>query len=373
MRRGACVLRVLAAAAAMVAAVATTPADAAAPEAPASGESVAASLDLAARWAGLLRDSVSVLTSRPDPPTLNAAVADARNMIAEIDRLAANAAIYQAAPTDRQKLLDLAAQAHLNVALFETHALEFDRARQEISRARALSDLVQSDSFRTEWAAMPAGEPGKALQTRFNLLTLSEFEAALGSIWARARVVPLEFRGFTSQELAQVRLSAAAAPPPGSVDERLILRGTAAARDAFERGQASLSVPLPPGVYRLEGRPGGDIARSFVVPEASDVDAVVVDRARFALRFEPKPGPHPPRFFLNGIEMADLAALPYGVYRVKGEEGDYPGAPQVIRFVLGEGIPDKTRTSWTVYVPAGMPAVLAFDRNATPQRRRLTP
>ena len=363
-------LGLLAATTAAGAAPGATPA---ATPAPTSEESVAASLDLASRWAGLLRDSVSILASRPDPPTLNAAVADARSMVAEIDRLAANAAIYQAAPTDRQKLLDLAAESHLHLALFETHALEFDRARQEISRARALSDLVQSDSFRTEWAAMPAGEPGKALQTRFNLLTLSEFEAALGSVWARARVVPLEFRGFTSQELAQARLSAATAPPPGSVDERLILRGTALARDAFERGQASLSVPLPPGVYRLEGRPGGDIARSFVVPEASDVDAVVVDRARFALRLEPRPGPHPPRFFLNGIEMTDFAALPYGVYRVKGDEGDYPGAPQVIRFVLGEGIPDKTRTSWTVYVPAGTPAVLTFDKNAGGARRILKP
>ena len=337
---------------------------AAAPE-----ETVAGALELGGRWGALLRGSVAILDRRPDPATIQAALTDARRAVAEIDRLSANAAIFQAVPQDRQKLQDLAAAAHLNLALFETHGLEFDRARQEIARARSLSDLVQSDSFRTEWAAIPDGEPGKALQTRYNLLTLPEFEAALGSIWSRARPVPFEFRGITAEELAQMRLSPATTPPAGSLDERLLLRGTTELRAAVEKASPTFTVPLPPGVYRLQGRPSGDIDRTFVVPEATDVDTVLVDRARFALRLDPKSGPRPPRFFLNGFEVSDLTKMPYGVYRLKSETGEYPNLPQVVRFVLGEGIPDKTRTSWTIYVPAGTPATLSFDRGSAPRRR----
>jgi hypothetical protein len=336
---------------------------AAAPE-----ESVAGTLELGGRWAALLRDSVAILDRRPDPATIQAAVGDARRAVAEIDRLSANAAIFQAAPQDRQKLQDLAAAAHLNLALFETHGLEFDRARQEIARARALSDLVQSDSFRTEWAALPSGEPGKALQTRYDLLTLTEFEAALGSIWSRARPVPFEFRGFTAEDLGQVRLTPATTPPAGSLDERLLLQGTTQLRAAVEKARPTFTISLPPGVYRLQGRPSGDIDRTFVVPEATDVDTVLVDRARFALHLDAKSGPRP-RFFLNGFEVTDLSKMPYGVYRLKADANEYPTAPQIVRFVLGEGIPDKTRTSWTIYVPVGTPATLSFDRSAAPKHR----
>ena len=339
---------------------------AAAPE-----ETVAGALELGGRFGALLRGSVAILDRRPDPATIQAALTDARRAVAEIDRLSANAAIFQAVPQDRQKLQDLAAAAHLNLALFETHGLEFERAREEIARAKALSDLVQSDSFRTEWAAIPTGEPGRALTTRYNLLTLPEFEAALGSIWSRARPVPFEFRGITAEELAQMRLSPATTPPAGSLDERLLLQGTTQMRAAVEKAKPTFTVPLPPGVYRLQGRPSGDIDRTFVVPEATDVDTVLVDRARFTLRLDPKSGPRPPRFFLNGFEVTDLTKMPYGVYRLKTEQGDYPTAPQVVRFVLGEGIPDKTRTSWTIYVPAGTPATLSFDRG--PSQRRRTP
>ncbi|HZN03724.1 MAG TPA: hypothetical protein VFD06_09085 [Candidatus Polarisedimenticolia bacterium] len=339
------------------------------PQAAAPQETVAGALELGGRWAALLRGSVAILDRRPDPATIQAALTDARRAVAEIDRLSANAAIFQAAPQDRQKLQDLAAAAHLNLALFETHGLEFERAREEIGRAKSLSDLVQNESFRTEWAAIPAGEPGKALQTRYNLLTLGEFEAALGSIWSRARPVPFEFRGITAEELAQMRLSPATTPPPGSLDERLVLGATMALRAAVEKARPSFTLPLPPGVYRLQGRPSGDIDRTFVVPEATDVDTVLIDRARFTLRLDPKSGPRPPRFFLNGFEVTDLMKMPYGVYRLKADPNDYPTAPQIVRFVLGEGIPDKTRTSWTIYVPAGTPATLAFDRGPATRRR----
>ena len=332
------------------------------PRAGAAEESVEEVLEMAARYADLVRDSVPLLDRRPDPPTIAAAVGEARRAIAEIDRLSANAAIFQAAPSDRQKLQDLAAAAHLNLALFETHGLEFERARQEIARARSLSDIVDSPGFRTEWVALQTGQPGRALLTRHNLLTLPEFEAALGSIWYRSRPVAFEFRGFNTQELGQTRLSAPTPPPTGSLDERLLVRGEALLRAAVEKNQAAFSVPLPPGVYRVQGRKGGDIDRTFVVPEATDADAVLIDRARFALRLDPKPGPKAPRFFLNGIEMTDFDRLPYGVYRLKVDPSEYAAAPQIVRFVIGDGIPDKTRTSWTIYVPAGTTATLALDR-----------
>jgi hypothetical protein len=328
----------------------------------AAEESVDEVLEMAGRYAQILSDSVPILDRRPDPATIRRAVSDARRAVAEIDRLSANAAIFQAAPSERQKLQDLAATAHLNLALFETHGLEFDRARQEIARARALSDIVESPSFRTEWVSLQSGRPGKALLTRHNLLTLTEFEAALGSIWYRARPVSFELRGFTTQDLGQVRLSLPSPPPPGSLDERLLVRGDSLLRAALDRGEATFTVPLPPGLYRVQGRRGGDIDRAFIVPEATDADTVFIDRARFALRLDPKPGPKGPRLFLNGIEVTDLSTIPYGVYRLKVDGDEYPTAPQIVRFTLGEGIPDKTRTSWTIYVPAGAGATLTLDR-----------
>jgi hypothetical protein len=355
---------------AVLLAVALLVASLVAPSMRAAEESVAQVLAMAGAWGGLLRDSIPILDRRPDPDTIHAAVEEARRAVAEIDRLSANAAIFQALPAERQRLQDLAAAAHLNLALFETHGLDFDRARQEIARARSLSDIVVGDGFRTEWVSLQAGQPGRALQTRFNLLTLSEFEAALGSIWYRARPVPIEFRGFTTQDLGQVRLVPASSSAAGSLEERLLLRGSALLRAALDRGQSSFTVPLPAGLYRLQGRPGGDIDRGFVVPEATDVDTILVDRARFALRVDPKPGPKPPRFFLNGLEVTDLSALPYGVYRLKVDPDTYPNAPQIVHFVLGEGIPDKTRTSWTIYVPGGSTSVLALERGTGSGRRR---
>lgn len=328
----------------------------------AAEENVDQVLEMAGRYAAILRDSVPILDRRPDPATIQAAVAEARRAVAEIDRLSANAAIFQAPPSERQKLQDLAAAAHLNLALFETHGLEFDRARQEIARARALSDVVETPAFRTEWVSLQSGRPGKALVTRHNLLTLTEFEAALGSIWYRARPVGFEVRGFSSQDLGQVRLVVPSPPPSGSLDERLLVRGDALMRAALDRGDATFTVPLPPGLYRIEGRRGGDIDRAFIVPEATDADTVFIDRARFALRLDPKPGPKGPRLFLNGIEVTNFDAIPYGVYRLKIEGDEYPTAPQIVRFMLGEGIPDKTRTSWTIYVPGGSGASLTLDR-----------
>jgi len=336
----------------------------------AAEESAAGVLEMAGRYADLIRETIPLLERRPGPEAIAAALHDTRRAVAEIDRLSVNAGIFQAAPRERERLQDLSAAASLHLALFETHGLEFESARQAIARARAISDSVERPEFRTEWVAFQTGGPGSALLTRYNLLTLREFESALGSAWSRARGVPFEFRGFTTQELALVQLQPAYPPTAGGLDDRLLRRGTALLREALDEGKTDFTVPLPPGVYRLEGRPGGDIDRGFVVPEATEVDTVYVDRAHFALRFDPKAGPGRPRLFLNGLERTDLDALPYGVYRLKADPVQYPTLPEIVRFVLGEGIPDKTRTSWTIYVPAGMPAVLQLDRGAAGARRR---
>lgn len=327
-------------------------------------------LEMAQRYSEILRETLPLLDRHPGPPAVAAALHDARRAVAEIDRLSANAGIYQAAPRERERLQDLSAAAHLRLALLETQGLEFERARQEIARARSISDAVDRPEFRTEWLALQSGKPGSALLTRYNLLTLREFEAALGSEWSRARGVTFEFRGFTTQDLALVRLEPATPPTPGTLDDRLLLNGTALLREALDKGKTDFTVPLPSGVYRLEGRRGGEVDRGFVVPESTEVDTVYVDRARFALRFDPKMGADRPRLFLNGLERTDFDTLPYGVYRLRADRDVYPTAPEIIRFVLGEGIPDKTRTSWTLYVPAKIPVVLQLDRGPAGARRR---
>lgn len=330
--------------------------------APRAAESIDAILDLARGYSDLMRAALPALGRNPDAATAWAVLYDARRCVVEIDRLAANASIYGAALRDRQALQDLAAGAHLRLALYETDGLEFDKARQEIARARALADSVEAPEFRVEWTASVAGEPGKGLVTRYHLLSLPEFEAALGSVWSRARPVPFTFSGYRSDELSALEMTRSPQAAPGSLDERLLSRGTAMLREALDKGQKAPTVPLPPGLYRLKGRAGTDLDRSFAVPEVSDLDPVVVERARFALKVDPKPGPRGPRLFLNGIEVSDLSAMPYGVYRVKTDEGYLRGAPEVVRFVLGEGIPDKTRTDWTLYVPGGGAAQLSLER-----------
>jgi hypothetical protein len=333
-------------------------------------ESSAGILESARHYADIIRQTLPLLERRPGPAAVVAAQHDARRAVAEIDRLLANAGIFEVPMPDRQRLQALSAAAHLHLALLETHGLEFERARQEISRARAISDAVEQPEFRTEWVALQTGQPGGALLTRFNLLTLSEFESALWSAWNRARGVSFEFRGFTTQDLSLVQLQPASIPSPGSLDDRLLRRGAVLLRETLGKGRPSFTVPLPPGVYRLVGRPGGDIDRGFVVPESTEVDTVYIDRAHFALRLEQKPGLERPRLFLNGLERTDFNTLPYGVYRLKADPEIYPTAPQIVRFVLGEGIPDKTRSSWTLYVPAGVPAVLQLDRGSSGARRR---
>jgi hypothetical protein len=334
----------------------------------AAEQSVTDTLHLATRYSRLLRDSIAVVAREADVATIWAALDDARRTVAEIDRLAANAAILPATPRDRQRFQNLSAAAHLHLALFETRAMEFESAREEIARARAISDEVDSPEFRTPWVALQSGAPGQALVTRYNLLSLPEFEAALGSSWDEVRPVPFEFLGLKPEDLPLVNLVRSDRPAEHSLDARLLARGAALMRLHLERGETSFTVPLPPGRYRLKGRPGSDVDRSFIVPEVSVVDPVVVDRARFELQVEPKPGPAGPRFFLNGIEVTNLASMPYGVYRVKVDEDTFPNAPRMVRFILGEGFPDKTPTSWKIYVPAVGSTLFHLDKAPIGQR-----
>jgi hypothetical protein len=326
---------------------------AAAPPPPASSDEVKSSLHIAARWADLLRESIAVLEHSPDAATVWAALYEGRRIAAEIDRISATAVILDASERDRQLLRDMAAEAHLNLALLETHGLEFERARREISQARMLSDHVAHPDFRTPWIALQSGAPGQALVTHYKLLTLAEFESALEALWHRVRTVPVEFNGLDTETLLQVNLKRDDAPESGSLESRLLEQAVLEAREKLEKGIARMELALPPGLYRIRVGPDEKLSRSFIVPEATTVDRVVIDRARFELKLSPKPGPHGPWLFLNGIEATDLASMPYGVYRVKADRDELPHAPEVVEFILGEGIPDKTRTFWTIYVPAG--------------------
>ncbi len=327
------------------------PAGAAAAEAP--DNEVARALHVATRYADLLRESIAALEHNPDAATIWAALYDARRIVSEIDRVSANAVILKASPRDRQRLRDMAAEAHLNLALFETHGLDFDRARTEVTRARGLSDHIAHADFRTPWVALQTAQPGQALVTHYKLMTVPEFEAALGATWHRVRQVRFEFIGFNTQELLRMNLKRADAPEAGSLEDRLLSRAAGRIQEALEDGEAAFTLPLPPGLYRVKVGSNESFSRNFIVPEVTEVDRVVLDRAQFELSVDPKPGPKGPWFFLNGIEVTELASMPYGVYRVKADPKEFPNAPLVVEFILGEGIPDKTRSVWTVYVPPG--------------------
>ncbi len=331
---------------------------------PAAGSSdeVKSSLHIASRWADLLRESIAVLEHSPDAATVWAALYDGRRIAAEIDRISATAVILEASERDRQVLRDMAAEAHLNLALLETHGLEFKRARREISQSRMLSDHVAHPEFRTPWVAIQTGRPGQALITHYKLLTLAEFESALKAVWHRVRKVPIEFNGLDTKTLLQVNLKRDDAPDPGSLEGRLLEQAAIEARQKLDKGIARMELALPPGLYHIRVGSDEKLGRRFIVPEVTVVDRVVIDRARFELKLSPKPGPKGPRLFLNGIEATDLSSMPYGVYRVKADRDEFPGAPRVVEFVLGEGIPDKTRTAWTIYVPAGGTSRLRMGR-----------
>ena len=326
---------------------------AASPSAAPAGDEVKSSLHIAARWSDVLRESIAVLEHAPDGKTVWAALYEGRRIAAEIDRISSTAVILEASERDRQLLRDMAAEAHLNLALLETHGLEFEQARREISQARMLSDHISHPDFRTPWVALQSGEPGQALVTHYKLLTLAEFESALQAVWHRVRRVPIEFNGLDTETLLQVSLKREDLPETGSLEDRLLEQAVIEAQEKLEKGISRMDLALPPGLYRIRVGPDEKLSRRFIVPEATTVDRVVIDRARFELKLNPRPGPDGPWLFLNGIEATDMTSMPYGVYRVKGDRDRLSNTPEIVEFILGEGIPDKTRTAWTIYVPAG--------------------
>lgn len=325
-------------------------------------------LRLADHYESAVRQMLPLLEDESNAATLWTALYDARRSVVELDRILANAAIFSVSNRDRARLRERAARSHLRLALFETYGLEFDRARDEIERARSMSAALRANDFRIEWVAIQDGSPGRGLTTRYHLLSLREFESALASIWTRARRVPLHFVGYGDAELLSSVLARSPEPVAGGLDARLLATAADIMREEIEAGHRAFELPLPPGVYRLWSG-DGRLDRSFIVPEASAVDPVVVDHERFVLQIDPTPGEHGPRFFLNGIEVTDFDSMPYGVYRIKVDDSYFEGAPETVRFIMGQGIPDKSRIAWTLFIPAGGAAHLHFNR--APLTKRL--
>ena len=330
--------------------------------------SAARMLRLAGHYESAVREMLPLLERGPDAATLWTTLYDARRSVVEIDRILANAAIFSASNRDRVLLRERAARSHLRLALFETHGLEFARARAELERARSLSAALRAPDFRIEWVAIQDGSEDRGLTTHYHLLSLPEFELALASIWSRARQVPFQFEGYGDAELLTTALARTPEPTPGGLDARLVATADDILREEIDAGHRAFELPLPPGVYRLRSG-DGRLDRTFIVPEASAIDLVLIDRARFVLQIDPKPGEYGPRFFLNGIEVTDFDSMPYGVYRVKVDESYFEGAPETVRFIMGQGIPDKSRIAWTVFIPAGGAAHLHFER--APLTKRL--
>ena len=322
-------------------------------------ESSQAAVRLAGRYAAQVRSFLPLLGSPADPLLLSAALGDARRAVAEIDRVVAGAPVAGPPQSDALALRQTAAAAHLQVALFETRAFDFDGARGEVDRAREILGSGAVDGFRAEWSILQEGAPGRALVTRFQYLPFDEFEAALRASWSRARPVAFDFSDLGARDLADLELETAPGSPVPAPDRPPVERGGTILRQAIASGQRTFSVPLPPGTYRLHGR-GPVLDRTFVVPDAADVDPVVLGAARFALKVEPVDRSRGPRFFLNGVEVTGLGSMPYGYYRVRVDEAFIKGAPDRIRFIPGLGVDNRSRSTWTVFVPEGKIGVLRF-------------
>ncbi len=125
-------------------------------------------LRLAEHYESAVREMLPLLERQADAATLWTALYDARRSVVELDRILANAAIFSASNRDREQLRERAARSHLRLALFETHGLEFERARDEIERARSLSDALRAPEFRIEWVAIrgPTQGPSRSCSRR---------------------------------------------------------------------------------------------------------------------------------------------------------------------------------------------------------------
>jgi hypothetical protein len=307
-----------------------------------------------------VRAYLPLLGGAADPATLSAALADVRRAVAEIDQVVAGASPQGPALIDPGGVRRDAATVHLHLALFETRAHDFEGARREIERARQILNGAAPDTFPVAWAARQEGGPGEAPIIAYEFVSLAEFETLLGLFWSEARPIVFDFNTVDKRDLSRIEMAEAPGVPAREADRPLVERGAALLRQAIASGERSVSVPLPPGTYRLSGPPGSGLDRTFVVPESSDPDPVVVGADRFALRIAPDGRGRGPRFFLNGVEVSELDAMPYGYYRVKVGEEVLKDAPTLIRFIPGLGIDNKSKSRWTVFVPRGEMTVLRF-------------
>ena len=323
-------------------------------------EAFEAAIRLAGQYAAQVRSFLPLLEGPLDPKLLSAALGDVRRAVAEIDRVVAGAPALGPARADALALRQTAAAAHLQLSLYETRVFDFEGARGEVDRAREILGADAAEGFRAEWSVLQEGAPGRALLSRTRYLTLEEFEAALRALWSRARPVAFDFTSVPARDLGDLTLELSAGSPMQTPDRPPVEGGARLLRQAIASGQRTFSVPLPPGTYRLRGRPGSGLDRIFVVPETSDVDPVVLGPARFALTIEPVDRARGPRFFLNGVEVTNLGSMAYGYYRVRADQAFIKEVPERIRFIPGLGVDNRSRSTWTIFVPEGKIGVLRF-------------
>ncbi len=316
-----------------------------------------------ADYAAQVSAFLPLLEAPADPALLSAALSDVRRSVAEIDQVVAGD--VRAAPGlfDPGGVRATAATAHLHLAAFETRARDFESARDDVGRARQLLG-TRADTFRIPWAEHQDGGPGRASVTRHELRTLAEIETLLRASWSDARPVAFDLNTVDARDLSAIALSESQGSTSRESDLPLIERGAALLRESVAAGKRSFTIPLPPGIYRVVGRPGSGLDRTFLVSEASDTDPVVVGGQRFVLRLAIAGRTRTPRFFLNGVEVRDLGAMPYGYYRVDADREFVKDAPTLIRFIPGLGIDNKSRSVWTVFVPPGEMTELRFGTAA---------
>jgi hypothetical protein len=325
--------------------------------------------ELASQYAAQVSAFLPVLDSPDQARLLSAALFDVRRSVAEIDQVVASAPPADPGAFDPDGVRASAATAHLHLAAFETRAGDFEGARHDVERARQLLGS-RADTFRVPWTARQDGGPGRASVTEWELRTLPEFERVLSAAWSEARPVAFDLNTLDPEDVPTLVLSESAGSTSHDSDLPLIEHGAELFRDAVASGKRSFTIPLPPGFYRVGGRAGAGLDRPFLVPEASEPDPVVVGGERFVLHLAITGRMRNPRFFLNGVEMSDLNSLPYGYYRVDADRDIVKDAPTLIRFIPGLGIDNKSRTVWTVFVPAGEMTVLRFGTPAAGARVR---
>jgi hypothetical protein len=310
-----------------------------------------------------------LLDAPAEPGLLSAALVDVRRAVAEIDQVVASAMPAGPGNFDPDGVRGSAAAAHLHLAAFETRTRDFEGARRDVERARQLLG-TRADTFLVPWAARQDTGPGRAPVTHYEMRTLAQFEALLRASWSEGRPIAFDLSHVDAKELSAVVLSATPASLTRESDRPLVERGAALLHESVSSGRRSFSIPLPPGIYRVSAGPGSGIDHSFLVSEASEPDPVVVGAQRFALRLTIAGRTHTPRFFLNGIEVRDLTSMPYGYYRVDADREFIKDAPALIRFVPGPGLNNKSRSVWTLVVPAGEMTELRFGAAALGSRLR---